>query len=358
LAACDALREAEAVERSWKDVLAAYLAPADHARSVDGLQGLDPQAWNTLVPFVLERAVRLGPALFAQLCTDGLTSVLGSDHRTSLEVARAAAEQGSARWRDDLAAILDAFRDSAVPVAVLKGPILAAHAYPDPVMRPMSDLDLLVPRDRLAQAERILLDLGYGPEAPWRQNIAASCIASEELPAFYKAGATQIDVHWAIVDPRSPFSVAADGLWDRLVPAQMAGRSALTLAPEDFLLHLCAHAAYAHGFEAPLRCFCDVAWFIHGRALDWDTVVARALEWRVERLAYAVIAVAHAIFRAEASAVLPRLSGRAVDAKVVPIIVDHCLRAAVVGSDSWRTTRCVLDAWLRLVVGSWPRPGW
>src|SRR5207245_2523956 len=98
---------------------------------------------------------------------------------------------------------------------VLKGPYLAEHLYADPAARPMSDLDLLVSRKNLALAERILLDRGYGPGAPWRPSPEWSCTTSHALPPLWKEGATLISMHWTLEDPRSRFTIDVDQIWRR-----------------------------------------------------------------------------------------------------------------------------------------------
>jgi len=65
---------------------------------------------------------------------------------------------------------------------------------------------------------------------------------------------------------------------ERAVPVHVAGCDALTLSPEDLLLHLCVHTSYQHQFAFGLLPFCDIAETIarFGPAFDWQTTVARA----------------------------------------------------------------------------------
>ena len=60
-----------------------------------------------------------------------------------------------------LAPLLDGF-----PVVVLKGAVLAHGAYPDPLLRPFTDLDLLVPGPRLEEFVVALAGYGYERSRP------------------------------------------------------------------------------------------------------------------------------------------------------------------------------------------------
>jgi|GEM_PF-632184 len=56
---------------------------------------------------------------------------------------------------------LCAFSEQGIEAVVLKGGILAPLLYPEPGLRPMEDLDILVAPARCEQARQILLSLGY-----------------------------------------------------------------------------------------------------------------------------------------------------------------------------------------------------
>src|SRR5260370_40743738 len=55
-----------------------------------------------------------------------------------------------------------------IPIVALKGIVLAFLAYPDPSLRPMNDIDLLLDEKHLDSAVRILRNLGYSCPARLR----------------------------------------------------------------------------------------------------------------------------------------------------------------------------------------------
>jgi hypothetical protein len=50
-----------------------------------------------------------------------------------------------------------------------------------------------------------------------------------------------IEVYWALECARRPFRMDRNGLWQRDVPAIIAGADTRILGPEDQLLHPCGH---------------------------------------------------------------------------------------------------------------------
>ncbi|MER3458636.1 MAG: hypothetical protein C4309_08450, partial [Chloroflexota bacterium] len=59
--------------------------------------------------------------------------------------------------------MIGALEAASIPAIVLKGPALALTIYPDPALRVIGDLDLLVRREQVEQAMAALHSLGYGP---------------------------------------------------------------------------------------------------------------------------------------------------------------------------------------------------
>ena len=101
------------------------------------------------------------------------------------------------------------------------------------------------------------------------------------------ASGIPLEMHWHIDRPSRPFAIDLEGLWERAVPARIAGVETWMLAPEDLLLHLCLHAC-KHGLTGSLRPLCDIAATIqrYGPTLDWEQLQTRAAHWRVTPYVY------------------------------------------------------------------------
>jgi hypothetical protein len=182
--------------------------------------------------------------------------------------------------QEALKRILSALHRHRIRVLVLKGAYLGAVIYPDPALRWMIDLDLLIQPADLTRAAGVLTQDGFSAAARVPGTAETEAL---HLPPFVKAGMPGVELHHRLMltDSRE----LLQEIWDRAVTAPIAGLEAETLSPEDLLLHLSVHASSSHGFGLGLRPLCDIAETIRhfGSALDWDVVVERARRWRWQR---------------------------------------------------------------------------
>jgi len=184
-----------------------------------------------------------------------------------------------------LGIILRALGERNVPVIPLKGAFLAETVYGDIALRPMADLDLLVKPSDLPTAVEVLRQLGYESDHPF--DPAAQQVGFQDMPPMRRPGGAMVELHWTLVTPLCGARIdrgELEGIWERSVPATVAGVPSLTLAPEDLLLHLCMHASVHHRFaDVGLKSFVDIAEVARhyvGR-LDWRELSGRANAWRV-----------------------------------------------------------------------------
>jgi hypothetical protein len=64
----------------------------------------------------------------------------------------------------ELARILRAFESSGIPAYPFKGPALSVMLYGDPALRQSKDLDILIPKETLHRAIKVLDAQGYKPQ--------------------------------------------------------------------------------------------------------------------------------------------------------------------------------------------------
>ncbi|MGH7307772.1 MAG: nucleotidyltransferase domain-containing protein [Candidatus Rokuibacteriota bacterium] len=187
-----------------------------------------------------------------------------------------------------LGRLLRALDREGVPVIPLKGLALAETFYPDPVLRPSRDVDLLVRPDTVLTVDALLQSLGYRRLADahsWRFDLAYDRATLYEGP-----GGVHVDLHWSLLsDPRYAWNEAGGlEVWDRAIRIRVAGEEALSPCPEDLLLYLAVHLAVHHGLTG-LRWYWDIALLLGQRTFDWDVVGARASRWRVRTALYFVL---------------------------------------------------------------------
>jgi hypothetical protein len=199
-------------------------------------------------------------------------------HQYSLQVALS-----NMKLYHELKIVLQAMNEADIPTIVLKGAHLAALVYPDISMRPMGDIDLMVPVERLEGGARVLEGLGY--RASLGYEIATFLKLRHHLPPFVKAGERAIELHWNISVPTNPFEIDLEGVWNRAKVVQIANCETHVLSPEDLLLHLSIHAAYQHKLAFGLRPFYDLK-FVLGYYRDemkWQQALDRATAWKAAK---------------------------------------------------------------------------
>ncbi len=188
----------------------------------------------------------------------------------------------------DASKVLGALAENQLPVIALKGLALAKKTYGDIALRPMSDIDLLLKKEDLIKAGRILLALGYRQDFPdWESSVKAY----HHLPPFTNKNGTLIELHWNIVTPDSPIKVDVDGLWQRACRITVDNIKVLALAPEDLFLHLCIHACFHLQSGLDLIPFCDIAGVMKEPVgkLDWQIVIARSARWGAQKCLYLML---------------------------------------------------------------------
>jgi len=177
-----------------------------------------------------------------------------------------------------------------IPVMLLKGMHLAQFVYAEPALRNMADVDVLVPREHLAETERIFVDHGYGPLP--RPDLDEFCLWSNHLAKLTKPGAPVFEVHWHIERPTSSFQIDLDGLWARSREATLEGVPVRLLAVEDLLLHLVLHGSYHHRFDrSALKGLADIDAVVvrYRDEIDWNALAQRAAEWGAAGFLYTTL---------------------------------------------------------------------
>ena len=124
-----------------------------------------PEDWRLLAATARREGV--APLLYYALKETEWPANVPPDVQADLRQAYYATTARNLLVYRELSRILAALSASLpLPVVVLKGAALAATLYPSIGLRPMGDLDLLVPKDRLDQAVAAIRALGYVPEGP------------------------------------------------------------------------------------------------------------------------------------------------------------------------------------------------
>ncbi|AJC82539.1 hypothetical protein IE4803_PB00500 (plasmid) [Rhizobium etli bv. phaseoli str. IE4803] len=135
----------------------AYLRPEDEERLVRLCK--EPVNW----PYVVWRAEhnRTVPLLEHHLRHLDLLTLLPTEAAHYVRCWTVMSKVRSALEFRNLPEIMDALDRAGIAFFLVKGPDLALLHYPDPLLRPMTDLDIMVKPADAQRVQRLMFDLGY-----------------------------------------------------------------------------------------------------------------------------------------------------------------------------------------------------
>lgn len=228
--------------------------------------------WDALVERV--EAERIGPLLHGTFSPAGFVPAAAKE---SWQRAHRAATLFYVIWSAALARIGAALARENIPFIVLKGAALAATVYDKPALRPLADIDALIPRDRVAAMLEILQANGYLPPRAAESGGYTLRFENELAISPRNPIGVAFDIHWSLFD--SPYyqrALAHDWFWESSVPLPGYG-AARMLGPEAQLLHLSTHLMVHHHGKGALWLY-DVVELLrrHRGVLDWDRAIEQA----------------------------------------------------------------------------------
>lgn len=195
--------------------------------------------------------------------------------RSALRVA-----QGTRRFVDiELAALEQAFARHDLPFCLLKGAAYVAASLEAGQGRLLSDIDILVPGARLAEAERVLVDHGWMTTKfdAYDQRYYRQWM--HELPPMrHLDRGSSLDVHNTILPPTSKPKPDVKALWSEA--RSLGGRTGIfVLGPHDMILHSATHLFYDGDFSHGLRDLVDIDALLRSFSTEdgfWPALLVRA----------------------------------------------------------------------------------
>lgn len=178
--------------------------------------------------------------------------------RQHIASALALATRQQRELRFEVAQIERALRPVGVPVVLLKGGAYALAGLQASLGRMVSDVDILVPRERLVDVETALMMGGWVQtnHDAYDQHYYRTWM--HELPPLrHMRRGTVLDVHHALV----PLTAKARPSTQRLLQAALAlpGQPGVqVLAPPDMVLHSAAHLFHESEFQRGFRGVVDL----------------------------------------------------------------------------------------------------
>jgi hypothetical protein len=302
-------------------------------RDPASVEALDAPGWTALL--AAARAEQLIGTLAWRV--DGLT--IPATAARVLAEARATVEQGRlvALWEAEMAR--RALAGSDMPVVLLKGTAFVAAGLLAGRGRQIGDLDILVPRERIVEAEAALIAAGWEWVKPDPYDDAYYRRWMHELPPLiHRERDRMIDVHHTIL----PLTARVTPDAAALIASRLTLENGLSVfPPEEMVVHAAAHLFADGDLQGGLRNL----WDIHCLLVEFGD------EWFALKLD--VVAADHGLSDAVNRAL--RLSAALFGEGARLTLLDRFYRRRLLARDGWGRRTRKLTEFAFYLRGHWLR---
>lgn len=230
---------------------------------------------NLLDPATIRLAIHagIGPWIY-QVHKKRLSQISDVASRDALRSADLAAKLVVADMLGALEEILAASADMASEIILLKGISTCQYLYPEPHLRTMGDVDLLIPLHSQQRIETLLLDLGYRQQSSQPAEFYKT--HHHSMPFFHPIKHQWVEIHTALLSNKN---VASDRVFSsmhvesQVVPILFRGYKTNRLSYEQEMVYIAAHWAFERKcFVGGVIPVLDMMYMIqkHGDEIDWD----------------------------------------------------------------------------------------
>ena len=231
-----------------------------------------------------------GPGPMAELATaqrvaPWIAAALASDPRTvdlpgveQLRAAGAGQSFGALRLFAELTRVLTELNAAAVPVVVMKGPVLGDTLYPDAGLRPYGDIDILIHERDLRAVSALLIRMGYHErygDDEGETHRFHECHGVFQRNFLNNDTGHTVEVHCDHLQIGLE-PVSMDEIWASAREHRFGRATARGLEDHDMFVHLCVHLQ-RHGYER-LIWLKDIDLMVRKGELDWATIERKAAE--------------------------------------------------------------------------------
>lgn len=211
--------------------------------------------------------------------------------------------------------VIKGLEDTGIETLILKGCAYSSLYYQRQALRPMADLDILVPVSQAQAALNYFLDQGWRVTTKKFVGLSNDYLCNHNGVGLRKAGMCEIDLHWHAL--HECLSMADDdGFWQAAKPMIAYGVQTKTLSDADHLFHCCVHGLRWNSLS-PIRWVADAHIMITtANDLDWDLLLERAEQMQLALSLYKALRYLH----------------ETVNSPIPPFVLEH-LDAITVSSD-------------------------
>lgn len=293
------------------------------------------------------QAERVAPLLYHGFRQRGWPAYVPDSVRQLLAKEFYNAVANSTRMFAELERVLSKLEESGIATILLKGAALAVTVYSDLALRPMADIDLLIPLSNLRKAVDTVEAMAYEPEnPPMRRGL-------EQL-FFYEINfrggercLVHLELHWDLVGGAgSRYRPNMNWFWEQTRRIRLGSASALILSPTAHFLHAAVHVSLKHGGDdMRLLWLFDLHLMITScQDLDWSQLISKSIEFHWAPAIRSVLSELYQMFATPIPAWVLETLASEEDA------VTESLVQRLASPDRTRTS----GAWNHLAFLTWP----
>jgi Uncharacterised nucleotidyltransferase len=146
-------------------------------------------------------------------------------------------------------------KEQEIKFLLLKGPALAKELYGDISLRTSSDLDILIPIEKLCEVEQLLQNEGYLKDDYIRSVLNDWKWRHHHVTYFHPVKEVKLEIHWRL-NPGPASEPSFNELWTRKKLSKLTSSPLYLLGNEDLFLFLASHGT-RHGWSR-LRWLLDI----------------------------------------------------------------------------------------------------
>lgn len=254
------------------------------------LEGLDLTSWDILVRQA--RRASLLARLTWQISQRNAWDLVLAAARPHLESAWAFSERQKLAVQWEVECIRRALEATGIPLVLLKGSAYVVAGLSVAEGRLLSDIDILVPKEKIADVESALMIHGWNTvhHDAYDQRYYRNWM-HEIPPMRHLKRGTLIDVHHALL-PETARIRADSSAMLRSAVGVSGHESTFVLSPTDMVLHSATHLFHEGEFDKGLRDLVDLDGLLRhfgNQTGFWEQLVPRAREVGLTRpLCYAL----------------------------------------------------------------------
>lgn len=202
-----------------------------------------------------------------------------------------------------LSELIETLEAAQIPGVLLKGAWLSEKIYPEPIVRSMSDLDILIPAAQRQTCDAALVAIGY------RRADTPSDTAAYDQGYHHARHPKKLELHWnfsSCFDEHMP-PVALEPIWQRTRPRAYRAFEIPAFSVADQVAHLVHHTLH-HQFAVPLRAYLDLALLLQKESPSAAELVEVARDWQVQKALPLLLGLVRDLFELELAPDLAQLA--------------------------------------------------